>query len=300
MGINSYQREIYANQLEHGAKGSTWGNHKYIRKEGNRYIYPEDIEGGHHRHHINPDAVNFGTGFGDGMDRSRALNNGSIRYGNNAKMKMKSAIASKDMSKVNDARKDLAIANYLHRASRSVTENGEGITKRERDTDNRIVNAANKQINIDNGRYVSKMIESQKRDEERDRKIKKEKSEHRKKLSEQQRKSAHAGYEEDRKNFPDGGSTEELERQKRKTKARKSASKRRSYGGPVSRHAPENPKTESSKSYLREIRQIGSAHQAATRLYDNNSSLENRSYTDTSGSIERQKRKTALRKRHKK
>lgn len=31
--------------LKHSAKGTTWGEHKYIRKEGNRYIYPEDVEG---------------------------------------------------------------------------------------------------------------------------------------------------------------------------------------------------------------------------------------------------------------
>lgn len=32
--------------LQHSAKGSTWTkkNHKYLRKEGNRYIYPEDVQ----------------------------------------------------------------------------------------------------------------------------------------------------------------------------------------------------------------------------------------------------------------
>lgn len=30
--------------LKHSAKGTTWGDHKYIRKEGNRYIYPEDVK----------------------------------------------------------------------------------------------------------------------------------------------------------------------------------------------------------------------------------------------------------------
>ncbi len=39
--------------------------------------------------------------------------------------------------------------------------------------------------------------------------------------TEKQRKSAHAGYEEDKRLFPEGGSTEELERQKKKTAARK-------------------------------------------------------------------------------
>lgn len=34
--------------LSHSAEGSTWSkkNHKYIRKEGNRYIYPEDVQKG--------------------------------------------------------------------------------------------------------------------------------------------------------------------------------------------------------------------------------------------------------------
>lgn len=30
-------------ELWHSAKGKTWSKHKYIRKEGNRYIYPEDV-----------------------------------------------------------------------------------------------------------------------------------------------------------------------------------------------------------------------------------------------------------------
>lgn len=30
--------------IKHSAKGTTWGDHKYIRKEGNRYIYPEDVK----------------------------------------------------------------------------------------------------------------------------------------------------------------------------------------------------------------------------------------------------------------
>ena len=43
----------------------------------------------------------------------------------------------------------------------------------------------------------------------------------RQKLANQQQKSAHAGYERDKRIFPDGGSTEELENQKQKTKDRK-------------------------------------------------------------------------------
>lgn len=30
--------------LKHSGKGSTWENHKYVRKEGDRYIYEEDLK----------------------------------------------------------------------------------------------------------------------------------------------------------------------------------------------------------------------------------------------------------------
>lgn len=53
------------------------------------------------------------------------------------------------------------------------------------------------------------------------RKIEREEKERKRAKVDQQRKSAHAGYEADKKLFPDGGSTEELEIQKRKTKDRK-------------------------------------------------------------------------------
>ena len=35
--MESWRREFY-----HSAKGTTWSDHKYIRKEGNRYIYKDD------------------------------------------------------------------------------------------------------------------------------------------------------------------------------------------------------------------------------------------------------------------
>ena len=40
--VQNYQK----NSFEHAAKGSTWKDHKYIRKEGNRYIYPGDPANG--------------------------------------------------------------------------------------------------------------------------------------------------------------------------------------------------------------------------------------------------------------
>lgn len=37
----SWKPNIPSDELWHSAKGSTWEDHKYIRKEGNRYIYKE-------------------------------------------------------------------------------------------------------------------------------------------------------------------------------------------------------------------------------------------------------------------
>lgn len=42
--MNLYQEEIYRSHLAHSLGGSEWKKHKYIRKEGNRYIYPEDLQ----------------------------------------------------------------------------------------------------------------------------------------------------------------------------------------------------------------------------------------------------------------
>lgn len=39
-------REELHEDLYHAFKGREWKNHKYIRKEGNRYIYPEDLKNG--------------------------------------------------------------------------------------------------------------------------------------------------------------------------------------------------------------------------------------------------------------
>ena len=39
-----YPANDYRNYLAHSAKGTRWKEHKYIRIEGDRYIYPEDLK----------------------------------------------------------------------------------------------------------------------------------------------------------------------------------------------------------------------------------------------------------------
>jgi len=48
------------NGIYHSAEGSTWTkkNHKYIRKEGNRYIYPEDVKNGRSQAENRSNAMN--------------------------------------------------------------------------------------------------------------------------------------------------------------------------------------------------------------------------------------------------
>lgn len=39
-----YPQNDWRSYLEHSAKGTHWKEHKYIRIEGDRYIYPEDLK----------------------------------------------------------------------------------------------------------------------------------------------------------------------------------------------------------------------------------------------------------------
>ncbi len=49
--------ETWREELYHSAKGSTWKNHKYIRKDGKKYIYKEtqEIDGVTWDKYVNPD-----------------------------------------------------------------------------------------------------------------------------------------------------------------------------------------------------------------------------------------------------
>lgn len=38
--MESWKEQFLTNIIAHSAKGTTWGKHKYIRKEGDKYIYP--------------------------------------------------------------------------------------------------------------------------------------------------------------------------------------------------------------------------------------------------------------------
>lgn len=46
--LETWREELYED-LYHALKGREWKTHKYIRKESNRYIYPEDLKKGRNK-----------------------------------------------------------------------------------------------------------------------------------------------------------------------------------------------------------------------------------------------------------
>ena len=209
--MNSHQRMIYSSQLQHAERR----NHKYLYKIGDRYIYPEDVAG---------------------RAKSTASNIGSMAtaVGTAAKTKINNAIADqkqkhKDRKFVKEgpyknspftsdydrARQQTDQISYAHRESTG---------KKDKGTMSNTRNVALDYVR-QTDKYPSDKAESLVKQKEKTKQRKEEAANkaflaERKKIN-QQRKSAHAGYEEDKKKFPDGGSTEELERQKAKTHARK-------------------------------------------------------------------------------
>lgn len=259
MSINSYQREIYSSHLEHAERR----NHKYLYKIGDRYIYPEDVAG---------------------KAKSTANNIGSMATaaGTAAKTKISNAIADqktkhKDRKFVKDSRKDPVdklpknhtreeFLNALDRrdANTAKAKEIDQITKSHKGSTNKFTSEAmwvRGTGDKDPAKGWTGMGESVQKQ--------KAKTADRKRAvaSEAQRKSAHAGYEADKKAFPDGGSTEELERQKRLTKARKMKSS--------------NPKTEEQR------KSAHAGYEADKKAFPEGGSTEE---------LEEQKRKTKARK----
>lgn len=209
--MNSHQRMIYSSQLQHAERR----NHKYLYKIGDRYIYPEDVAG---------------------KAKSTASNIGSMATaaGTAAKTKISNAIAEqkqkqKDRKFVKEgpyknspytsdydrARQQTDQISYAHRESTG---------KKDKGTMSNTRNVALDYVR-QTDKYPSEKAKSLVKQKEKTKQRKEEAANkeflaERKKIN-QQRKSAHAGYEADKKAFPEGGSTEELERQKAKTHARK-------------------------------------------------------------------------------
>ena len=206
--MNLYKKKIYRKSLQHAERR----NHKYLYKIGDRYIYPEDVAG---------------------KTKSTASNIGSMATaaGTAAKNKISNTIADqktklKDKKYLWDENRrkypNLEKANVTSPGGKRVNQitsaHQEGTKKTTalsyQSTHDPISNKVVKvKRDFDaNGNQIGVGYSTESSH------IGKKKS---KKATEQQRKSAHAGYEADKKLFPEGGSTEELEYQKKKTTARK-------------------------------------------------------------------------------
>ena len=299
--MNLYKKKIYKSHLQHGLE---WKKHKYLYKDANgNYVYPDDVKNGGHS-----SGSKF---FGDSK-----LSKNDHRKGHG---KVRQAQSDRQKA-INQGTKS---ANGTHWFSRGGMEAYLDSNHYKNSDEYKLDNARRKNS--------ADYIEGMKSVQESNRKYKRAvnptdkdwdvfKTQDKQKKKTKQRKEiakAHQGYTEDRKNFPDGGSTEELERQKQKTKERKrekerfkakeSANKRTATVGYVN-------KLSSKMDHDRnQSEQISSAHQTSVKFRKDPEQETNRSkrewdhrilsdvkYRDDSGSIERQKRKTALRKRHKK
>ena len=190
--------------------GGSWGNHKYIRKEGNRYIYPEDLQkaAANQKQKIKDKKFVKEGGQTIGVKRNDQIlsaHGGALKkYDGPGKTAIRPGASGISTTSLED-RFSKEERKAMRKSSKTEQQRKSAHDGYERD----------KKIFPDGGSTEELEIQKQKT---KDRKYVKSSK---KKSALQQQKEAHAGYEADKKKFPDGGSTEELERQKDKTKARK-------------------------------------------------------------------------------
>lgn len=181
--------------LQHGVE---WKRHKYLYKDANgNYVYPEDI-----KNNAKSKVQGFVADQKQKLKDKKFVKEGPYKN-------------SPYTSDYDRARQQTDQISYAHRESTG---------KKDKGTMSNTRNVALDYVR-QTDKYPSEKAKSLVKQKEKTKQRKEEAAnkeflaEH-KKIN-QQRKSAHAGYEADKKAFPEGGSTEELERQKAKTHARK-------------------------------------------------------------------------------
>lgn len=196
--MNLYKREIYKKSLQHAERR----NHKYLYKIGDRYIYPEDVAG---------------------KAKSTASNIGSMATaaGTAAKTKISNTIADQKQKHKDRVFTNTTLPEKLtsKKIGRDDNKELDQIASSHKESTGRKSNSTNVVLDYerrtDGPNIKAKSLDKQKA------KTAARKQAARNAKSEAQYKSAHAGYEADKKAFPEGGSTEELELQKKKTADRK-------------------------------------------------------------------------------
>ena len=196
--MNLYKREIYKKSLQHAERR----NHKYLYKIGDRYIYPEDVAG-------------------KAKSTANNIGNMATAAGTAAKTKINKVIADqkqkhKDRVFTNTTLPEKLTSKKLGRDDDKVLDQ---IASAHKESTGR-KDKSNVVLDYVRTPHTGPSIKAKSLDKQKA-KTAARKQAVRNAKSEDQRKSAHAGYEADKKTFPEGRSTEELERQKAKTHARK-------------------------------------------------------------------------------
>lgn len=290
MAINSYQREMYKSSLKHAERK----NHKYLYKIGDRYIYPEDVKSTNPRQKANLQYQHLKKSQEVGKEQERERS--GRKYKINSEIENRGNRNSIVRFRGEGYKAGRNEIDQIHSAHQRATKELDVPVHYKNGGD-----GVGRDLYINRSGRASAPSLDKKVLETSERKKEKKRLEERKKIN-QQANSAHEGYYKTQEKFPDGGSTEELERQKRKTKARKSRRKLGMQSGEIKTAFQSKPDY-SKKS--KDIDQINSAHRESTQKRNIGEDTPHKLLVDVNptgdpGNLEREKRKTALRKRHKK
>ena len=240
--MNLYKEKI----LKHSLKGQRRANHKYLYiDENGRYVYPEDVSKANNiqKHHAQvlsdrriakKDRAHVKEDKEITNAMRKELNNMGYNIGKKDSEQLRRNINTNSQIQSAHQRSVKTIKGTYDQERRAANPEAAKaeITERRRkkESSTRPLRVADQQasahqgsISLKNNSNGTKDITRRVSDADTGKAIIKERREKRRKNLDQQRKSAHAGYELDKKMYPDGGSTEELERQKEKTANRKKA-----------------------------------------------------------------------------
>ena len=228
---------VKAGAMAHGQAGQRWSKHKYLYIDSNgRYVYPEDAANN------TKDKVSSAA-----KDLKTKLKDKKYKWDSKHKNKYNMHLSNydKETDQILSAHKGATGEHYFdHYDPVNLRKNKQAAFTRKQKIASDKEELERRYAEGEKVRKRTKELENQKKKtEERKEEFLKE----RKKIN-QQANNAHSGYYEDKKKFPDGGSTEELENQKKKTKKRK----RQKYLDTVNKNREGKRHTGMSMEYIKE------------------------------------------------
>ena len=194
--MNLYKREIYKSQLQHGLE---WKRHKYLYKDANgNYVYPEDV-----KNNAKSKVQGFVADQKQKLKDKKYLRDEKHRKYPNLEKANVTSTGGKRVNQITSAHQEGTKKTTALSYQSTHDPISNKVVKVKRDFDSN-----GNQIGVGYSTEPSHLTKKKQRNK-----------------IDQQRKSAHAGYEADKKLFPEGGSTEELEYQKKRTASRKADKK---------------------------------------------------------------------------